>query len=157
MDVNTVRLLDLFRSYSPDEEVKTLLDDVKIFDAEIDMKSRSVSVTVRLEQYLPLETIRKIEQGIARAYSIQNMALKPIYDPSLLAQFPGKDLAYYFSEHYAPSMSILAGCSCSLSGDTLTVNLKANGKDRLQPYLSRGENWLREMFGMPVKLSLIHI
>ena len=155
MDENTVRLLDLFRAYSPDEEVKTLLDDVKIFDAEIDMKSRSVSVTVRLEQYLPLETVRKIEQGIARAYSIQNMALKPIYDPSMLAQFSGKDLAYYFSELYAPSMSILAGCSCSLSGDTLTVHLKANGKDRLQPYLSRGENWLREMFGTPVRLEVV--
>lgn len=41
MDENTVRLLDLFRAYEPGAELKELLDDVKIFSAEVDMKTRS--------------------------------------------------------------------------------------------------------------------
>lgn len=135
MDENTVRLLDLFRAYSPDEDVKARLDDVKIFDAEIDMNRRSASVTVRLEQYLPLETVRKIEQGIAGVYSMQNMTLKTIYDPALLKEFPGRDLAYYVSELYAPSMSILAGCTCDLAGDTLTL-LPSGRTARSAPALS---------------------
>lgn len=53
MDENTVRLLDLFGAYEPEEEVKALLDDVKDFHAEIDMTQRSVVVTVQLEAYLP--------------------------------------------------------------------------------------------------------
>ena len=36
MDENTVRLLDLFRAYEPDAELKELLDDVKIFSGEVD-------------------------------------------------------------------------------------------------------------------------
>ena len=69
MDENTVRLLDLFGAYEPEEEVKTLLDDVKVFQAEIDMQQRAVAVTVQLREYLPLQTVRKIEQGISGAYA----------------------------------------------------------------------------------------
>ena len=84
MDENTVRLLDLFGAYEPEEELKQRLDNVKVFDAEIDMVARRVAVTVQLEDYLPLSMVRKFEQGVTDAYSIRQVELKTVYGPDLL-------------------------------------------------------------------------
>lgn len=155
MDENTVRLLDLFGAYEPEEEVKTLLDDVKVFQAEIDMSRRSVSVTVQLAEYLPLKTVRKIEQGISGAYSIRSMTLKTVYGEAVLADFCCADVGLYLSELFAPSMSILAGCSYALEEDRIVLTLRGGGKEMLAPYLGRAEGWIREMFGRPVKLEVV--
>ncbi len=154
MDGNTVRLLDLFSAYEPEDAVKRRLDDVKVFDAEIDMNRRQVRVTVHLEEYLPLATVRKIEQGIAGAYAIRQMELQPVYDPALLPALPCGDLTLYLSELFAPSISILAGCGFSVSGDTVTVALRSSGKELLSPYLGRTERWLSEMFSRKVHLAV---
>lgn len=76
MDENTVRLLDLFRAYEPEAELKTLLDDVKIFSAEVDMKTRSALVTICPDCYVTLKQVRSIERGIARAYGIHKLTLR---------------------------------------------------------------------------------
>ena len=154
MDENTVRLLDLFGAYQPEEEIKALLDDVKVFDAEINMERRQVAVTVHLGEYLPLGTVRKIEQGIAGAYAIRQMELRPVYEPSALSALCYTDVGLYLSGLFAPSMSILAGCKYALQGDTLTITLKGGGKEMLAPYLGRTERWLSEMFGTAVKVEV---
>ena len=154
MDENTIRLLDLFGAYQPEEEMKARLDDVKVFDAEIDMKSRQVTVTVHLEDYLPLHMVRKIEQGIAGVYSIRKMELKTVYDPEMLSILRCSDIGEFLSELFAPSMSILAGCKYCLNGDVVTIELKGGGKEMLAPYLSRVEKWLSDMFCTTVKLCV---
>ncbi len=155
MDENTIRLLDLFGAYQPEEEMKARLDDVKVFDAEIDMKSRQVTVTVHLEDYLPLHMVRKIEQGIAGVYSIRKMELKTVYDPEMLSILRCSDIGEFLSELFAPSMSILAGCKYCLNGDVVTIELKGGGKEMLAPYLSRVEKWLSDMFCTTVKLRVV--
>ena len=114
MDENTVRLLDLFGAYEPEAEIKELLADVRVYKAEVDMNRRSVSVAVQLSDYLPLKTVRKIEKGITAAYSIRSMELRTIYGAELLPALCCSDVGLYLSEQFAPSMSILAGCTYSL-------------------------------------------
>ena len=154
MDENTVRLLDLFGAYQPEDQIKELLDDVKVFDAEINMERRQVAVTVHLKEYLPLGTVRKIEQGIAGAYAIRQMELRTVYEQSALRALCYTDVGLYLSEMFAPSLSILAGCQYALEGDTLTITLKGGGKEMLAPYLGRTEHWLSNMFGTAVKLEV---
>ena len=154
MDENTVRLLDLFGAYQPEEDVKKRLDDVRVFQAEIDMEYRRVSVTVQLREYLPLEMVRRIEKGICRAYDIRVMELQPVYDRSLQAQMALEDVGRYLMEQYAPSISILVGCEYELQGDTLTLTLKGGGGDLLRPYLPGAERWLQSMFGAPIHLEI---
>ena len=154
MDENTVRLLDLFGAYQPEEDIKKRLDDVRVFQAEIDMEYRRVSVTVQLQEYLPLEMVRRIEKGICRAYDIRVMELQPVYDRSLQAQMALEDVGRYLMEQYAPSISILVGCEYELQGDTLTLTLKGGGGDLLRPYLPGAERWLQSMFGAPIHLEI---
>ncbi len=63
MDENTVRLLDLFGAYEPDETIKPLLEELTIHTAEVDMKKRSAVVTVQPKGYIPLADLRKTVPG----------------------------------------------------------------------------------------------
>ena len=154
MNENTVRLLDLFSAYEPEEEIRRRLDQVKVFHAEIDMEKRGVSVTVQLQEYLPLQMIRKAERGIAGTYNIRQMELRTVYGPERLPAFRCSDVAEYVCEQFAPGMSIMAGCSYNLTDQTLTITLKGNGKDMLTPYMRKTEQWISEMFGTDVKIQL---
>ncbi len=155
MDENTVRLLDLFRAYEPDEECLALLEHVMVFTAEVDMQSRSAAVTIRPDAYVPLRCIRKIEQGISRAYGIRTFTLKAVYGPGGLGLFQLQDLGAFLTEQFAPSYSILAGCSYGLEDNTLYLHLKGNGKVMLRPHVAKAERWLREMFETDVVIEVV--
>ena len=98
MDENTVRLLDLFRAYEPDAELRALLDDVKIFSAEVDMKTRSALVTICPERYVTLKQVRSIERGISRAYGIHKFTLRTCYGKEHLALLQPEDVGAYLKE-----------------------------------------------------------
>ncbi len=154
MDENTVKLLDLFRAYTPDDHIRPLLDDVRVFDAEIDMAVRRVRVTIHLQAYLPYQDLRKIEQGIASAYSIRIMELHPLYSSSLLPSMQCEDVGLYLKDLFAPSLSILAGCQYALCENTIHMNLRGTGKDLLAPYVGKAERWLSEIFDTSINLEL---
>ncbi len=155
MDENTVRLLDLFRNYRPEQSVKKRLDDVRVFQADIDMKARRVLVTVQMEEYLSYETVRKIEAGIAGVYDIRQMELRPIYGQTVFPDMELSDLGDYLSAQFAPAMSILAGCRYLRRENTVTIELRGSGEEMLRPYISRAEKWLSDMFEMPVGVEVI--
>ena len=155
MDENTVRLLDLFQNYQPEEDIKRRLDHVKVFDAKIDMNRRQVSVTVQLSEYMPRAMVRRIQEGIARAYTIRGMELRTLLDSQHLEELRLPDVGAYITEQYAPGMSILAGCTYELEGQSIKILLKGRGKDMLLPYLSRAEQWLTDMFGTQVCLEAV--
>ena len=145
MDENTVRLLDLFRAYEPDAELKELLDDVKIFSAEVDMKTRSALVTICPDRYVTLKQVRSIERGISRAYGIHKFTLRTCYGKDNLSLLKPEDVGAYLKELFAPCMSILAGCQYRLEGETVVLQLRGNGKDMLRPHVARAERWLKDM------------
>jgi DNA polymerase-3 subunit alpha (Gram-positive type) len=155
MDENTVRLLDLFRAYEPAAEEKALLEDVKIFSAEVDMKRRTAVVTVCPDRYMPLRSVRKIEQGISRAYGMHQFALKTSYGPEGLGLFQMEDLGVFLREQFAPSLSILAGCSYALDGDTIRIQLRGNGKDLLKSHIPKAQQWLRGLFDRDIRIELV--
>ena len=154
MDENTVRLLDLFQNYQPEEAIKKRLDDVKIFDAKIDMTSRRAEVTVHLDRYLPLDVVRRVEKGVSDAYAIRHMALRTVCRPEALPELKLSDVGTYLTEQFAPGMSILAGCEYALKGQTVHLRLQGGGKDMLLPYVARAEHWLSDMFGTEVRLEV---
>ena len=155
MDENRVRLLDLFGAYQPEDRIREQMDQVRIFSAEVDMKNRSAEVVIRPENYIPLSTIRKIEQGISQTYGISRFTLKAVYGPEGLGAFRMEDLGDYLFEQFAPSRSILAGCSYRLAGDTIEIQLKGNGKDMLKRHLQKAQMWLKEMFEEEVHIDVV--
>lgn len=146
MDENRVRLLDLFGAYKPESEIRQLLDDVKIFDAKVDLPARSASVTICPDRYVSLRQIRSIERGISGTYGIRSFSLCTRYGEGKLSILEPADVGEYLKELFAPAMSILAGCRYGIEGNSVVLQLRGNGKDMLQPYIHRAERWLREMF-----------
>ena len=51
-------------------------------------------------------------------------------------------------------MSILAGCAYSRDGETVTLQLRGNGKDLLRPHVTRAERWLKDMFDTNIKIDV---
>ena len=154
MDENTVRLLNLFHLYQPEEELKTILEDVTIFQADVDMKNRAAEISVRPETYIPFRTLKKIEQGISGTYGISNFTLKAIYGPEGVSLFSPSDIGDYLRQEFAPSMSILSGCSYVIDGDNVIIKLRGNGKDMLKPHIPKAERWLSEMLEMPMHIEV---
>ena len=154
MDENTVRLLDLFRAYEPEADLKELLDDVKIFSAEVDMKTRSALVTICPDRYVALKQVRRIERGISRAYGIHKFTLRTCYGTDNLSLLKPEDVGDFLKELFAPCMSILAGCQYRLEGETVVLQLKGNGKEMLRPHVARAERWLKDMFDTTVKIDI---
>ena len=154
MDENTIRLLSLFHLYQPEEEIKELLKDVTIYQADVDMKNRSATISIQPEIYIPFRTIKKIEQGISRTYGITHFTLKAIYGPGGIGLFRAEDVGDYLRNEFAPSMSILAGCSYVVDGDAVILKLKGNGKDMLKPHLVKAERWLSEMLGQEMHIQV---
>ena len=155
MDENRVRLLDLFGAYEPEEHIKELLEDVRIFSAEVDMKARSAEVIVRPEVYVPLKSIRKVEQGISHTYGISRFTLKAVYGSEGIGLLRPEDVGEYLAELFAPSLSILAGCRYEIEGDTLHIYLKGNGKDMLTRHIFKAQQWLSDMFETEIHIDVV--
>ena len=155
MDENRVRLLELFGAYEPEEEIREILDEVRVFSAEVDMKARSAEVTVRPERYIPLKVIRKIEQGISRTYGISKFTLKAVYGPEGIGLFQTDDIGEFLFEQFAPSLSILAGCTYELEDNILHIYLKGNGRDMLTRHIVKAEQWLKTMFETELQIDVV--
>ncbi|MDD6024086.1 MAG: PolC-type DNA polymerase III, partial [Oscillospiraceae bacterium] len=155
MDENTVRLLDLFRLYEPEEQLRPLLEDVKIYQAEVNMEQRSALVTIRPECYIAWKQLRKIEQGISHAYGIRTFTLKAVYGPEGIGRFRAEDVGDFLMERFSPSLSILAGCSYEVEEQVVRIRLKGNGKDMLTPHIRAAEQWLRECFETEMTIEVL--
>ncbi len=150
MDENTVRLLDsVFRAYEPDAGAE-LLDDVKIFSAEVDMKTRSALVTICPDRYVTLKQVRSIrERGISRPMASISLTLRTCYGKDNLSLLKPEDVGAYL-KGVVRALYVHSGCQYRLEGETVVLQLRGNGKDMLRPHVARAERWLKDMFETPV-------
>ena len=87
-------------------------------------------------------------------YGLRRLELSVQYPPEALASFDYRDLYRVFVKAYSPSAAILAGAGYALEGDTLTIHLRANGKNELLPHVPMAERFLFERFGVHKTISV---
>ena len=148
-----VRLLDLFRAYQPEEQIRELLDEVTIAEADVDMAQRSASVVINPIHYIPIRFVRSIEADISAIYGIRKFSIGLRMPEQNLSEISIDELTQIFSGLYAPSRSILAGAVLTLKENTISVQLRDNGINLLKPYIPKVENWLSETFETEIKLD----
>jgi len=149
-----VYLSNMFPDYVPPEELKAALSQAAIVAADIDAESRSVSVAMHSENYIPMALLRQAEKEIAFLYGLRKLELTATHPESQLTKMEPGELMQLFVSLDSMTRGSLAGASWEWKGTQLTVKLRANGKDAIEALIPQVQNILRERFATPVTICI---
>ena len=150
----TVFFLNMFSDYQPPEDLFGYLSQAAITAADIDMEKRSVSVTIHAETYIPQKLLIKAAGDIRDAYGLRQLQIEPVYPSTQLQSVGPEDLMQLFVSENSMTRGSLAGASWSWEGETLHIDLMANGKDILLECVPAVRRRLFAMFGVQVQVEI---
>ena len=150
----TVFFLNMFSDYQPPEDLFGYLSQAAITAADIDMERRSVSVTIHAETYIPQKLLMKASGDIRDAYGLRHLQIEPVYPSTQLQSVGPEDLMQLFVSENSMTRGSLAGASWSWEGETLHIDLMANGKDILLECVPAVRRRLIAMFGVQVQMEI---
>ena len=122
--------LELFGNYI-DESVCAYFEGAMVESIEASLAERSVHMLVLFPNPVDSSVIKEAKAEITRVMNLRTLDFAYRFPPETL------DIKYLSSfvkeicENFPPAKSILDGAEYNLSGDKLTINLVANGKDVL--------------------------
>ena len=152
--MSQVHFLDLFLGYEPPEAIRPAVEALTLDHADLDREARTISLYLTSDCYLPEQSMEGIASELESRYGLKRLALSVQYPPEALATFDYHDLYRVFVKCYSPSAAILAGANYVLEGETLTIHLRANGKNELLSHLPRAERFLEERFGVHISIAV---
>ena len=144
----------MFSSYTPPEELDSLLSQAAIVAADIDPEERCVSIALHSDSYISLRTLDKVAADIAEAYGLRRLMIAPTFPREQMSNMEAEDLMGLFVSENSLARGSLAGAQWSWEGDTLMVQLKANGKSALLESVPKVKNKLQQMFGAAVNVKI---
>ena len=147
-------ILDMFPDYVPSEQAEAALSQAVIMAADIDPDSRSVSVAVHAERYIPRSLLDQTAKEISGLYGLQSLDIQAAHPESELQKILPEELMQLFVEKNSMARGILAGAKWTWQGTELTISLVANGKDQLLEVLPQVQSQLREKFAAPVTIQI---
>ena len=151
--MNEVYFPALFPGFEPPEELAGALSRLAIVHAELDREARRIHLDAQAEQYLSEKQLQTLCLAIEKAYGLQKLELLVRYPESELANMDFRDLAQVFIRAFSPCAAILAGARWEVGEQTLTIHLKANGKDTILQHAKKAEQFIRERFGVTRQIT----
>ena len=152
--MSQVHFLDLFLGYEPPEAIRAEVEALAVEHAGIDREARTISLRLSSGVYITEALLSQMASELEARYGLRRLELSVQYPPEALASFDYRDLYRVFVKAYSPSAAILAGAGYALEGDTLTIHLRANGKNELLPHVPMAERFLFERFGVHKTISV---
>ena len=152
--MSQVHFLDLFLGYEPPEAIRAEVETLAVEHAGIDREARTISLRLSSGVYITEALLSQMASELEARYGLRQLELSVQYPPEALASFDYRDLYRVFVKAYSPSAAILAGAGYALEGDTLTIHLRANGKNELLPHVPMAERFLFERFGVHKTISV---
>ena len=152
--MSQVHFLDLFLGYEPPEAIRAEVETLAVEHAGIDREARTISLRLSSGVYITEALLGQMASELEARYGLRRLELSVQYPPEALASFDYRDLYRVFVKAYSPSAAILAGAGYALEGDTLTIHLRANGKNELLPHVPKAERFLFERFGVHKTISV---
>ena len=144
----------MFPDYHPPEALFDVFVEADIVAADIDPLTRSVSVALYSEKYIPFRLLEQAQRGIASVYGLDRVALTATYPQDQLTQIEPEEVRHLFIARDSMSQGSLAGARWEWEGQTLHIHLRANGKDALQEAAPAVAKQLQEQFATPVSISI---
>ena len=144
----------LFPGFEPPEELAQALERLAVVHAELDRDARTIRLDAQAEKYLAEKQLQTLCRAIEKAYGLKSLELSVRYPEEELPHMDFRDLAQVFIRAFSPSAAILAGAQYTVEDDTVTIHLRANGKDSILQNAKKGEQFLRERFGVTKKIEV---
>jgi len=149
-----VYLLNMFADYVPSEELREAFSQAAIAAADIDPATRTVTIAIHSERYIPEKQIRQIQKEIEAVYGLDKLKIKATYPADQLQNIVPEDLMGLFTACDSMSRGTLAGAGWEWEDKTLHIRLRANGKAALQEAVPTVVRQLQEMFDTQVSISI---
>lgn len=125
-----VSFLSLFGEYI-DQSVAAYFDCATVESIEASLAERSVSMLVSFPAPIDSSVIKKARAELMRVMNLHRLDLGIHFPPETFDINYMAGFVKEIYEHFPASKTILEGATYNLSGDKLTVELAANGKDVL--------------------------
>ncbi len=151
---NQVRFLNMFPDYAPPEGLQGVLSQAAIAAADIDPATRTVTVAIYSETYIPGKSLKQVQTQIADQYGLEKLEIKPTYPADQLYNTEPEDLMALFTAQNSMCRGSLAGARWEWEENTLHIHLKANGKETLLEIIPVVTGQLREQFGTDVNICV---
>ena len=150
----TVFFLNMFPDYQPPEPLMGMLSQAAITAADIDTESRSVTVTLRSDTYIPQKLLTNAAGDIAAVYGLRRLQIEPVYPASQLQSVEPEDLMQMFMSENSMTRGSLAGATWSWEENTLHIDLQANGKDMLMECVPAVRRRIAAQFGTQIQIEI---
>ena len=149
-----VFFLNMFPDYAPPEDLKEVLSQAVIAAADIDPASRSVSVAIFCERYIPGRFLDLVQREIATAYGLRSLEITATHPASEITKVEPEELMGLFMAQNSMSRGSLAGARWEWEDEKLHIHLKANGKELLQEAVPVVMRQLQERFDTQVSIEI---
>ena len=149
-----VTFLNMFPDYAPPEALQKALSQAAIAAADIDPKTRTVSIAVHSEIYMPGRLLEQVQREIATIYGLEKLEISATYPSQQLTQMDPEDIRDLFIAQNSMSRGSLAGARWEWEEGKLHIYLKANGKDALIEAVPVVTRQLQEQFATPVSIEI---
>ena len=129
---NTTLFLNMFPDFAPPEALLPVLSQAAIVAGEIDPVKRGVSLVLHTENYIPQWELDGVAQAVAGLYGLDSLHLQAVHPASQLTKIHPRELMELFVREDSLSRAALAGAGWRWEGNTLHIQLRANGKKALE-------------------------
>ena len=152
--MENVYLINMFPDYVPPEDLAMALSQAAIVAADIDPETRSVSVALHCENYIPQRLLNQAARDIASLYGLRQLDLTATHPETELHKIEPEELMMLFVSRNSMTRGSLAGACWEWNGPALPVKLRGNGKAELEELLPQIQSVLRERVASPVTISI---
>ena len=152
--MNEVYFPALFPGFPLPEELAEALGRLVVVHAELDRETRTIRLDAQAEQYLAEKQLQALCRDIDKEYGLRELKLSVRYPASELPNMDFRDLAQVFIRAFSPSAAILAGAGYEVTDEAVVIRLKANGKDSILQNAKKAEQFLRDRFGVILRLEM---
>ena len=149
-----INFLNMFSQYQPPEPLKSVLSQAAIVAADIDPETRLVSVAVHAERYIPKRYLDQASEEICALYGLRSLDITATHPADQLQCIEPEELMAMFVSQNSMNRGSLAGAGWSWEEQTLTIELKANGKAALEECVPAVRNALRERFSVETAIRI---
>ncbi len=149
-----IYLTNMFPDYEPPEELIPALSQAAIVAADIHMEERSVHVLLHCDSYIPKRQLNLLAGEISQMYGLRRLMIDAAHPADQLHKIEKEELMNLFVSRNSMTRGSLAGAKWEWEGMSLTIRLKANGKDAIQELIPQVEQELRERFAADVKITV---
>ncbi len=146
--------LNMFSDYEPPEALIAALSQAAVCAADIDPESRSISVSLECDTYIPQRLLDQAEREISAVYNLKRMQLLAKHPADQLHNIEEEELKLQFIAHNPIARGTLAGASFEWQGSDLTIHLAANGKDTLVDSIPFVKEYLQQRFGVTMEIAI---